>query len=89
MAKVTDTQFVEEALRNRLKLDDPQFELESVGGRISGSVISASFRGTGDYERQKMIWDALEGAIGGARAVREVGMLLAYTPEEWNVDLEG
>jgi hypothetical protein len=32
-----------------------------------------------------MIWDALQRALG-SDAVRKVGMLLAFTPEEWDID---
>jgi len=35
-----------------------------------------------------MLWDALEAEYSGS-AVKEVGMILCYTPEEWDVDLEG
>jgi acid stress-induced BolA-like protein IbaG/YrbA len=33
-----------------------------------------------------MIWDALDAELG-PKAVHEVGTLLTYTPEEWNIDL--
>jgi hypothetical protein len=33
-----------------------------------------------------MIWDALDAQLG-AESARQVGTLLAYTPEEWNIDL--
>jgi acid stress-induced BolA-like protein IbaG/YrbA len=77
---------VEQVLADALNLRDPEFRLEMAGGRISGSIISSTFKGKRDRERQKMIWDALEGEFG-AEAVKLVGMLLAYTPEEWNLDL--
>jgi hypothetical protein len=32
-----------------------------------------------------MIWDALRRALG-ENAVRKVGMILAYTPDEWDID---
>ena len=32
-----------------------------------------------------MIWDALERALG-PESVKLVGMILAYTPDEWYVD---
>jgi hypothetical protein len=35
-----------------------------------------------------MIWDALDKELGAASA-KEVGMLLAYAPEKWNLPLEG
>jgi acid stress-induced BolA-like protein IbaG/YrbA len=69
-----------------LHLDDAEFHLESSGGRLNGSIVSETFKGKRDSERQKMIWDALDRALG-PESVRAVGMLLAYTPEEWEPDL--
>jgi len=42
----------------------------------------------GDHLRQQMIWDALDEELGAA-SVKEVGMLLAYSPDEWELPLEG
>src|SRR5689334_7756888 len=78
---------LKEVLTRRLRLKAPLFHL--VGrGRVSGSVVSKTFAGRGDSDRQSMIWNALEAELGPA-SVREVGMLLAYTPDEWNLRLEG
>lgn len=76
---------LERILRSELSLRAPEFRLESAGGRVSGSVISDSFKGKRDSDRQKLIWDALDRALG-LESVRSVGMLLAYTPQEWDVD---
>jgi hypothetical protein len=35
-----------------------------------------------------MIWDALDAELG-ATSGKEVGMLLAYAPDEWDLPLEG
>lgn len=78
---------LKEILTRRLRLQDSEFNLEG-RGRVSGRVVSATFAGKGDSQRQKMIWDALDAELGAA-SVREVGMLLAYTPDEWNLQLEG
>src|SRR4051794_38515350 len=78
---------LKEVLTRRLRLKDPYFRLEG-RGRVSGSVVSATFAGKGDSDRQRMIWDALDEELGPA-SVREVGMLLAYTPDEWDLRLEG
>ena len=74
-------------LIRRLKLKDPQFRLEG-RGRISGSLVSPTFTGKKPHQRQQMIWDALDEELGAA-SVKEVGMLLAYAPDEWNLALEG
>lgn len=84
MQKLTKPR-LQQVLTNTLSLKDPEFHLEQVGGRLSGSVISITFKGKRDHERQQMIWDALESALG-RDVVKLVGMLLAYTPDEWNID---
>ena len=54
---------LKEILTRRLKLKDPRFRLEG-RGRISGSLVSATFTGKRDHQRQQMIWDALEDELG-------------------------
>lgn len=83
MPKMTRTK-LEKTLTQALSLKSPVFHLTSTGGRWSGSVISEMFRGIKDHSRQSMIWDALDEAYG-PESVKVVGMLLAYTPEEWNI----
>jgi acid stress-induced BolA-like protein IbaG/YrbA len=78
---------LKEILTRRLKLKDPKFRLEGKG-RISGSLVSATFKGKRAHQRQQMIWDALDEELGTA-SVKEVGMLLAYAPDEWDLPLEG
>lgn len=82
------TKKLQSILTKRLHLQQPQFVLELLGRRVIGTLISATFRGKADRQRQKMIWDALEAEFG-AESVFVAGTLLAYTPEEWNMDLEG
>lgn len=79
---------LEEILVRRLGLRQPTFHLEKSGGRLVGDIISPSFKGRGDEERQNLIWDALASEFG-ADSVRLVGMLLAYTPDEWNLNDNG
>lgn len=79
---------LEDALTRRLKLRDPEFHLERLGGKLSGNIVSDTFRGVNDIERQRKLWDALEAEYGeDSRDV--VGTLLAYTKAEWHVPLEG
>jgi len=75
---------IEQVLTRRLNLDKPRFRLESAGAKVSGSIISSSFRGSPDDQRQQMIWDALEKEYG-PESVHRVGSLLAFTPEEWDL----
>jgi acid stress-induced BolA-like protein IbaG/YrbA len=83
MAKLTKKK-LEEILTSRLQLADPDFRLEKAGDRLVGNVISETFKGKRDRERQKLVWDALESEFG-EDSVRLVGLLLAYTPDEWNL----
>lgn len=76
---------IETILTDRLKLEQPDFKLESAGSKVSGSVISPTFRGMPDSERQRLLWDALD-AEYGPESVHRVGSLLAFTPDEWNID---
>ncbi|MGC8625724.1 MAG: hypothetical protein ACP5VQ_10745 [Phycisphaerae bacterium] len=80
--KITKNQ-LEGILTKRLSLDNPEYHLQKVGGRLVGNIISPTFRRKSDHNRQEMIWNALEGELG-KQSVRMVGMLLAYSPEEWN-----
>ena len=65
-----------------LHLEDVRYEWVESYGRISGHVISPAFRGVGYRERQKRIWDALEAELA-PELLDLVGIILAYTPEEW------
>jgi acid stress-induced BolA-like protein IbaG/YrbA len=77
---------LEQVLADSLKLRSPRFKLQKIGSKVSGHVISDTFRGKTDSARQQMIWDALESAFG-PQASQHVGTLLAYTNDEWDVDL--
>ena len=77
---------LEKILTDGLSLDDPQYDLQKVGGRLVGNIMSPTFERMADHKRQKMIWDVLEDELGGL-AVRKVGMLLAHSPEEWDPEL--
>lgn len=79
---------LEEILIRRLSLQEPIFHLEKSGGRLVGDIISPSFKKRRDEERQRLIWDALDSEFG-AESVRLVGMLLAFTPDEWNLNENG
>lgn len=81
------TKELEGVLAKHIALASPFFELEVLpGGKVSGSIVSDTFSGMTDSDRQKVIWDALE-AEWGAEATRKVGTILAYTSAEWNVSL--
>jgi len=77
---------LQQMLSQQLSLDHPVFKLEKIGSKVAGSIISRTFRGKSDRVRQKMIWSALDAELGTS-SINEVGTLLAYTPEEWDVEL--
>lgn len=80
---------LEEVLTERLGLVEPEFHLEKLpDGKLSGSVVSDTFRGVDHIGRQRKIWDALEDEFG-TESRHVVGTLLAYTKAEWEVPLEG
>ncbi len=83
MAQITAKK-LEEILARRLQLKDPEFQLEKIGSLLVGNIVSPTFKGKRDHERQQMIWDGLEAELGRESA-NLVGMLLAYTPDEWRL----
>jgi len=78
---------LKEILTRRLKLKDPQFP-----PRRQEPYLRQ--RHVGNLRREKSPpapaddWDALDEELGTA-SVKEVGMLLAYAPDEWDLPLEG
>ena len=88
MSKVQDpVAEIESALTRRLNLQNPQFRLERAGTKVSGSIISPSFHGMPDSQRQQRIWDALDKEYG-PQSVHRAGSFLAFTPEEWNLSAD-
>ena len=83
MAKVTKDK-LKAILKNGIGLADPEFHLQKAGKRWTGNVISVTFKGKRNHERQKSIWNALEAELGAEVRV-SVRLLLAYTPDEWNL----
>lgn len=85
MSKVQDAiSDIQSALTRRLELEAPRFALEMTGAKVSGSIISTSFRGMVDSERQRRIWDALCEEYG-PESVHRGGTFLAFTPDEWDL----
>ena len=76
---------IQRLLTGRLGLESPRFLLENDGDMIIGSVISRSFEGSDDFERQQSIRNTLREELD-PDSVQQVGMIFAYTPEEWDFD---
>jgi acid stress-induced BolA-like protein IbaG/YrbA len=49
---------------------------------VTGVIISESFAGTDDADRQDTVWDILEDKLSQSEQ-RRVLSLIAYTPEEY------
>lgn len=75
---------LKDVLTRELKLERPEFHLLSGHGRVSGWVVDSRFRGKDSGRRQRMIREALERALA-PRVVEAVGIVLALTPDEWEL----
>lgn len=62
---------------------DFDHHLEKVPGtdRITGFIISSSFRGKDDDKRQKTLWRELQANLSDTDMLR-IGAIVAMTPEE-------
>jgi len=76
---------IREELKNtlfQLGLENPQFEFEvTPTGKIGGFIISQSFLGKTQIERQNMIWDMLDRIFDTQKRLKIIG-LLTMTPDE-------
>jgi hypothetical protein len=82
--KVT-TRKIKNILTERLHLMDPVFFLEKApDDRIVGDIVSQTFWGKQDDWRQGKIWKALEAELGPT-VHDSVGMILAFSRDEWNL----
>jgi acid stress-induced BolA-like protein IbaG/YrbA len=59
-----------------------QVEPAPDGERVKGVIISESFAGMDDADRQDQLWDILESRLSQTEQ-RRVLSLIAYTPEEY------
>ena len=87
MAKVSQRALerrLEKVLRSGLRLEEPEFHFERLSsGRVSGNIISDTFKSMKDIDRQRRIWKALDAEFGD-ESTNLVGVLLAYTRAEWD-----
>ncbi|MCX7045855.1 MAG: hypothetical protein NTX50_10285 [Candidatus Sumerlaeota bacterium] len=64
----------------------PQFDIKSHrGGNVGGFLISPSFVGKAQIERQKMVWDYLD-KIFPREKTRKIDILITITPDEAQED---
>jgi acid stress-induced BolA-like protein IbaG/YrbA len=66
----------------QLGFENPELEIEMTKtGRVGGFVISESFSGKSQIERQNMLWNKLDRILDEEKRLRIVG-LLTMTPAE-------
>jgi len=62
--------------------ENPELEIEiTKTGRVGGFIISESFSGKSQIERQNMLWDKLDKILDEEKRLKIVG-LLTMTPAE-------
>lgn len=65
-----------------LKFENPKIELEkTVSGKIGGVLITKTFTGMSQLDRQNTVWDHLEKELGKEKITRIVAVL-TLTPDE-------
>lgn len=77
---------MEQQVTQALKQAFPGIEIEieeMPGGRLSGSVFWSGFSQYDQVDRQNLVRDALEQALGAE--AQQVGVLLTYTPVELSI----
>jgi len=87
MATVTKAA-LQDLLTRRARLKAPRFKIRMADDKWIGAVVSDSFKGMTNLQRQRRMWKAIHAALDDD-AAGEVGLLLAYTDDEWDEPLEG
>ncbi len=63
-------------------IEEPEFDLqETPGGKVGGFIISPTFVGMSQIERQNMVWDYLDKNLD-KREILHIVSLVTVTPEE-------
>ncbi len=91
MAKALEKNSLEKKIKKCIRrgLRDGHAELETLpSGRVSGFVVSSEFDGL-DYDQRRLLLGALFDQELTPAERHNVGVLLTYSPAEWNVKLEG
>ena len=69
-------------------ISDPQFDLEAMPtGKIAGFVVSKTFEGMPQIERQQKIWSVLDKTFSPEQLLKIV-TLITVTPDEAKDDEE-
>ncbi|MCP4347769.1 MAG: hypothetical protein GY795_19890 [Desulfobacterales bacterium] len=71
-----------EHILSEIGLENPDLEIEATPeGRVGGFIISESFLGISQIERQNMLWDKLDKILDEEKRLKIIG-LLTMTPAE-------
>jgi acid stress-induced BolA-like protein IbaG/YrbA len=63
-------------------------DLETLSdGYIVGHVISPEFEDVAYAKRRRMVWKLLEESLS-PKELRQISVMLTYTPNEWGVELD-
>lgn len=64
----------------------PEFDLEETpGGKVGGFIISATFVGKSQIERQNIVWDYLDSNLD-KKEILHIVSLVTVTPDEAEED---
>jgi len=69
-------------------LRDPYFDFEVTSKKVGGFVISPSFEGMSQLDRQNMVWDYLDGRLPQEKLLRIIS-LITLTPAEAGKESSG
>ena len=68
------------------KIENPEFDLEEMpGDKVGGFIISATFVGKSQIERQNLVWDYLDDNLDKEQILHIVS-LVTVTPDEAEED---
>jgi acid stress-induced BolA-like protein IbaG/YrbA len=78
---------IETLIKDRASgIDSPELELEeAANGKVGGFVISTTFAGKPQLDRQNMLWDYLDHTLNREQILHIVS-LVTLTPEEAKED---
>ena len=66
-------------------IQTPKFDLEETNGKVGGFIISPTFEGMTQIERQNLLWDYLDAKLDREKILHIVS-LVTITPDEARED---
>ena len=62
-------------------IDHPEFDLEEASGKVTGVLISKTFEGMSQLDRQDLVWNYLKGVFDPGELL-DIVVLITVTPNE-------